>query len=132
MKVTADSNVLLRIILEDDVRQAKAAQALVLQAEAVIVSPASLCEVVWVLSRAYRRENAEIHHAVRLLLNVGNIVTDRQAAEAGLAVLQAGGDFADGVIAQSGEALGAASFASFDRDAVKVLKQLGKQAFVPV
>lgn len=113
-------------------RQAKAAQALVRQAEAVIVSPASLCEVVWVLSRAYRRENAEIHHALRLLLNVGNIVTDRQAVEAGLAVLQAGGDFADGVIAQSGEALGGASFASFDRDAVKVLKQLGKQAFVPV
>lgn len=132
MKVTADSNVLLRIILEDDVRQAKAAQALVRQAEAVIVSPASLCEVVWVLSRAYRRENAEIYAALRLLLSVGNVITDRQAVEAGLAVLQAGGDFADGVLEHAGEALGAASFASFDRDAVKVLKQLGKQAFVPV
>jgi predicted nucleic-acid-binding protein len=132
MKVTADSNVLLRIILEDDVRQAKAAQALVRKAEAVIVSPASLCEVVWVLSRAYRRENAEIYAALRLLLSVGNVITDRQTVEAGLAVLQAGGDFADGVLEHAGETLGAASFASFDRDAVKVLKQLGKQAFVPV
>jgi len=39
---------------------------------------------------------------------------NRPAAEAGLALLEAGGDFADGVIAHEGRWLGAEAFVSFD------------------
>ena len=40
-------------------------------------------------------------------------------------MLDQGGDFADGVIAFEGESLDGATFTSFDRDAVRRLKQLG-------
>lgn len=38
--------------------------------------------------------------AIRALLNATNVQVNRPAVEAGLSVLDAGGDFADGVIAQ--------------------------------
>jgi predicted nucleic-acid-binding protein len=50
---------------------------------------------------------------------------NRPAAEAGLALLNAGGDFADGVIAYEGSWLGADTFISFDKKAVKLMKARG-------
>ena len=47
--------------------------------------------------------------------------TNRPAIEAGLAMLDAGGDFADGVIAYEGRWLGAETFVSFDKKAVEML-----------
>jgi predicted nucleic-acid-binding protein len=41
---------------------------------------------------------------------------------AGLALLEAGGDFADGAIAYEGELLGGAKFVTFDQQAAKLLK----------
>jgi len=51
-----------------------------------------------------------------------NVAVDRLAAEAGLAFLEAGGDFADGIIAYEGRQLGAEVFLSFDKDAVTIAK----------
>jgi predicted nucleic-acid-binding protein len=45
--------------------------------------------------------------------------------EAGLALLDAGGDFADGVIAHEGRWLGADCFISFDKKAVKLMETQG-------
>jgi predicted nucleic-acid-binding protein len=45
--------------------------------------------------------------------------------EAGLAQLEAGGDFADGVIAHQGQWLGGDVFVSFDRQAVGLLRGQG-------
>jgi predicted nucleic-acid-binding protein len=42
-----------------------------------------------------------------------------------LALLDAGGDFADGVIAYEGSWLGADSFVSFDKKAVKLMEAQG-------
>jgi predicted nucleic-acid-binding protein len=47
---------------------------------------------------------------------------DRQAIEAGQGVLEAGGDFAGGVIAYEGRWLGAEEFVGFDKQAVSLLK----------
>jgi predicted nucleic-acid-binding protein len=47
------------------------------------------------------------------------------AAEAGLALLEAGGDFADGVIAYEGSWLGADVFLSFDKKAAKLIEAQG-------
>jgi predicted nucleic-acid-binding protein len=58
----------------------------------------------------------------------GSVVTNRPAAEAGLAMLDVGGDFADGVIAYEGSWLGAETFVSFDKRAVKLLEAQGKSA----
>jgi predicted nucleic-acid-binding protein len=51
---------------------------------------------------------------------------NRPAVEAGLLVLEAGGDFADGIIAYEGTWLGGEVFASFDRRAVALLTQQGQ------
>ena len=61
-------------------------------------------------------------------MNASNIVMNRPAVEEGLSVLDAGGDFADGVIAYEGVWLGADEFISFDREAVSVLQSQRKSA----
>jgi len=50
---------------------------------------------------------------------------DRPAVDAGIAVLEAGGDFADGVIAFEGRRLGGVVFTSFDRTAVELIAATG-------
>ena len=46
----------------------------------------------------------------------------------GLAIFTGGGDFADGVIAYSGESSGADIFVSFDKKAVSLLLEHGRSA----
>lgn len=128
MKLTADTNVLVRAIVADDARQAKIAQAALAEAERVAITSPALCELVWVLTRGYGVGAREAGAAIRLLMASANVEANRPAVEAGLALLDDGGDFADGVIAFEGAALGGDEFASFDRDAVKRLKRLGRKA----
>ena len=59
---------------------------------------------------------------MRGLLSAENVVVDRPAAEAGLARLDAGGDFADGVSAFEGAWLGGDEFVSFDRKTVRLMR----------
>ena len=61
-------------------------------------------------------------------MNGANVAVNRPAAEAGLALLDTGGDFADGVIAYEGNWLGADTFVSFDKRAVKLLEAQGGSA----
>jgi predicted nucleic-acid-binding protein len=128
MKVTADTNVLLRTLVEDDPAQTARAVALLEAAELVAVSLQTLCELAWVLRGRSGVSRADIAAALRALLATGNIVTHRPAAEAGLALLEAGGDFADGVIAHDGAWLGAQTFVSFDKKAVSLLTRQGRAA----
>lgn len=121
MRITADTNVLVRAIVEDDELQSPIAQRVLSEAELVAVAIPALCELVWVLRRAYRLTNRDVAEALRRLIGARNVVVDRQAAEAGLAMLDAGGDFADGAIAHEGRWLGAEVFLSFDRDAVNLM-----------
>jgi predicted nucleic-acid-binding protein len=125
VKITADTNVLVRAIVGDDETQSKAAQDELANAETVALTIPALCELVWVLSRAYRVPALEIAKTIRSLMDAANVAVSRPAAEAGLAALEAGGDFADGVIAFEGAWLGADEFLSFDKKAVKLLEAKG-------
>jgi predicted nucleic-acid-binding protein len=131
MKITADTNVLVRVLVGDDAEQSKMAEALLKKAEVVAISISALCELVWVLSRGYKTSAANIAASIRHLINASNAVVDRPAAEAGLALLDAGGDFADGVIAHEGSWLGAEIFVSFDKKAVKLIEASGGLARLP-
>lgn len=84
------------------------------------------------LLRGYGRAAREIATAIRHLADGATVVLDRPAVEAGLAMLEAGGDFADGVIAFEGARLGGAVFASFDRQAVELLEASGCQTHLLV
>lgn len=128
MKITADTNVLVRAVTEDHEHQSKSAQTALKNAELVAIPIPTLCELVWVLSQGYRIPSAEIAETIRRLVNGENVAVNRPAAEAGLALLDAGGDFADGVIAYEGNWLGADTFASFDKRAVKLMQAQGAAA----
>lgn len=128
MKITADTNVLLRAAVQDDPDQARQAAKLLQQAELVAVPVPVFCEFVWVLRRGYKVSTPEISDAVRRLIKSANVVVNRPAIEAGLSVLDAGGDFADGVIAYEGAWLGAEEFVSFDSKAVSILRSQGGRA----
>lgn len=121
MKIVADTNVLLRAVLSDDETQRDVAIETLKSAELVAISIHALCEFAWVLDRRYAVPRHDIAAAIRGLANTENVVVNRPAVDAGLAVLDAGGDFADGVIAFDGRWLGGETFVSFDRKAVKII-----------
>jgi predicted nucleic-acid-binding protein len=128
MKITADTNVLVRAVVADDKKQARAAARALKGAELIAVTLPSLCEFVWVLRRVYRFGQEDIVAALEALLNAENVAVNRPAVDAGLSMLKAGGDFADGLIAYEGAWLGGDTFVSFDKQAVSLLSDQGKQA----
>jgi predicted nucleic-acid-binding protein len=128
MKIAVDTNVLVRAVVRDDPEQAEAAARLLAQAELIAVALPCLCEFVWVLRKVYGFTATEVADAIRTLLDVANVEVNRPATEAGLAVLEAGGDFADGAIAYEGYWLGGETFVSFDRSAVALLTAQGHRA----
>lgn len=130
MKITADTNVLVRAVVRDHPAQARAAAKALKEADIIAVSLPSLCEFVWVLRKVYGLLPTDIASAVRALIDTANAAVDRPGVEAGLAVLEAGGDFADGVIAYEGNWLGGETFVSFDRRAVALLRAQGRSAQV--
>jgi predicted nucleic-acid-binding protein len=121
MKIAVDTNVLVRAAVRDDADQTGTAIKLMGRAEMVAIAVPCLCEFVWVLRSVYRLRPSDIAKAIRTLLAAENQEANRAAVDAGLAVLDAGGDFADGVIAYEGRWLGAETFVSFDRKAVEML-----------
>lgn len=121
MKVAVDTNVLVRALVRDDPAQAEIAARLLRSAQMIAVAVPCLCELVWVLRSVYGFTPSQAAAAIHALLATANVEMNRPAVEAGLAVLEAGGDFADGTVAYEGRWLGAPTFVSFDRKAVEML-----------
>ena len=130
MKVVVDTNVLVRALVRDDPTQARAASKLLTSAELIAIPLPCLCELVWVLKRVYGFKSEDAATAIRALHDTANVQMNRQAVEAGLTMLESGGDFADGVIAYEGRWLGGETFVSFDKQAVTLLKAQGQAARV--
>jgi predicted nucleic-acid-binding protein len=128
MKIVADTNVLLRDALHDDPLQARIAAKVLETADLVAIPVSVLCEFVWVLRQGYKKPAAEVAHSIRSLMESENVVMNRSAVEAGLELLDKGGDFADGAIDYEGRWLGAEEFVSFDKQAVSLLRSQGRKA----
>ncbi|MGA2249559.1 type II toxin-antitoxin system VapC family toxin [Terracidiphilus sp.] len=125
MKVTVDTNVLVRAAVRDDLEQFQLATQLLLQEKFLFISLPCICEFAWALRKAYKFNRAEIAAAIEELIEADNVIIHRSAVEAGLAMLYAGGDFSDGILAFEGRQAGADTFASFDKEAVKLLAKQG-------
>jgi predicted nucleic-acid-binding protein len=130
VNITADTNVLLRLIVDDDAAQGSAALEALEAAGLVAISVHALCELAWVLRGRYEMSRAEVGAAIRGLTRASNVVANHDAIAAGLASLDAGGDFADGVIAFDGRQLGGETFVTFDRAAVRLLSGQGHAAVI--
>ena len=102
MKVTLDVNVLVRLATQDDAAPAARALHLLHHATLIAAPTPALRELVWVLVRGYRYAPAQVAQAVRTLIPVRHVVCHTPAV---LALLEAGGDFADGAMAHEGAML---------------------------
>jgi len=125
MRITADTNLLVRVAVRDDETQAHLALRLLREAELVAISLPCLCEFVWVLGSVYRMPKPRIAHSIRGIMEMSHVSIDLAETEVLLRLLEAGGDFADGVIAAAGASMGAETFVSFDRNAVTRLNAFG-------
>ncbi|WP_396584010.1 type II toxin-antitoxin system VapC family toxin [Bartonella grahamii] len=128
MKISVDTNVLARAVLQDDKKQGEIASKILRKASLIAISLPCLCELVWILCRGAKLSKEDVALMVRDLLATGKVVMNRPAVEAGLAMLEAGGDFADGIISYEGHWLGGKTFVSFDKLAIDLLTQNGQSA----
>jgi predicted nucleic-acid-binding protein len=130
MKVIVDTNVLLRFFIktESDPAQNQAVTKLFEKATEIIIPTHVLCELVWVLTSFYKQTREATAAIIEQLLGGDPKLNIREdEVEAGLRLLKAGGDFADGVNAYTGKIMtrGQAVFASFDKQALKLLEAQG-------
>lgn len=94
--IALDTNVVVRLLVNDDAAQARRARALVAAGAEVFVAPTVLMECEWVLRSAYGFAPAQIVTFLRALLGLPGMFTDKpdRVAEA-LAGYEQGMDFAD-------------------------------------
>jgi predicted nucleic-acid-binding protein len=79
VKITADTDVLVRAAIQDDPHQAGQAARLLERAELVAVPVPAICEFVWVLRRVYKKCTVEISDAIHALTKSSNVVTNGPA-----------------------------------------------------
>jgi len=128
--VGLDTNALLRFFLRDNPQQAACVDSEIMAATAVAIPTTALCEMVWVLKSGYHRTRDDIRAIVAGIVCKADVIVDEVAVNAGLAVLDAGGDFADGVIAAESRRLGGDEFLTFDRRAARAFRTVGIPARV--
>ena len=119
--IALDTNVLVRFLVEDDVAQTKRARALITRAieeeSGCFVSDVVMCELVWVLTSAYRVPKSEVARHLGSLLRARHFAyrsADR-LSRALDAFSDGRGDFADYVIREDSAAAGCETLATFDK-----------------
>ena len=118
--IALDTNVIVRFLVRDDPAQARRAKALVdrltEREERAYVSDIVLCELVWVLTRTYRFERAQVVTAIDALVrakqlrfgSVDNVLRALSAFERGK------GDFADCLVREHARAAECDAVMTFD------------------
>lgn len=116
--IAADTNVLLRAIVDDDPKQGAAARHWfsVNERQGILVDHVVLVELAWVLRARYTQPREEIVRVLELLLATGGvIVPEEQLVRDAVSAFAAGrGDFADHLIRLRANARGATPMATFD------------------
>ncbi|MCA9544583.1 MAG: type II toxin-antitoxin system VapC family toxin [Myxococcales bacterium] len=117
-----DTNVLVRLVVQDDPEQTLAAKQLIERAErrgeALYVSLIVMCEFSWVLKRAYGLSRDALCFVIQQLLATDSVFEDRDLLKRALARFAHGrADLADYLIQGSAASAGARTVATFDRRA---------------
>jgi len=121
-----DTNVLVRYLVEDDDPQKRAADRFVEEAlkrgESLFVNEIVLCEVVWVLSRAYGFAKREVADALEMILYTRQFeIETKDMMVQGLREYRKGkADFADCIIGLKNQAAGCTATVTFDRKAASL------------
>ena len=118
-----DTNVLLRLFIEDDPAQSDRARNFVDAAtadEPCVVNPVVLAEFAWTLARNFKKKRHEVARLIEGVLSMDDLeVSFRHAAQDALAAYRKGkADFPDYFLAEINLELGCASTATFARAAL--------------
>ncbi len=119
--IAFDTNLVVRLMVEDDARQAERARRLVAEAaerdEPVFLSDIVLSELEWVLDSAYGVPRRRIFAAVGSLLTEGRFCfEDPRRVNTALDLYRQGkGDLSDYLIGLQGETAGTRTTYTFDR-----------------
>lgn len=120
-----DTNLLVRHLTEDDPEQARLASALIAKScsldEPGYINRIVICEVVWVLERAYRYDRVAIASCIETMLRTADLrVENEKAVWTALFRYQEGYDFADALIGETNAMAGVAETRTFDRRAARL------------
>jgi predicted nucleic-acid-binding protein len=125
-----DTNVVVRLIVGDDARQAQAAERLVASRPCQVATTV-LLETEWVLRAAYDLPARTIAMALRNLLAIENIdAADPALADRALTAYESGLDFADALHAS--QRVEGDEFATFDRALIRGAVKCGLRGIVMV
>jgi predicted nucleic-acid-binding protein len=116
-----ETNVLVRLLVRDDLRQARAADAFV--AAGAWVSLIALAEATWVLSAVYERGAAQIAAALEQLMNHKELILqDREVVAAALETFRSRPalGFTDCLLLEVARKAGNLPLGTFDRNLSKV------------
>ena len=120
--VAVDTNVVVRLLTEDDPGQAKRARSL-FERETILVPTTVLLEAEWVLRRLYGLDVIRIIDALTALIALPNVRCEHLGTvTAALDWARAGLDFADALHLAGGRA--AERFVTFDAKLVKRAKRI--------
>ena len=118
-----DTNVLLRVFVDDEPKQVAAVRRFVERAapDGLFISDLVLAETVWTLARRFRAKKDRVVEVLRQLLERAEFVFEnRHDFRAALRAFASGRvDFADCLIAMRSRRLGVATTVSFDEDAIE-------------
>jgi predicted nucleic-acid-binding protein len=120
--IALDTNVLVRLLVQDDADQAGRARRLVEEClangEVCLVSLPVLCELEWVLETAYGASRAQLASAVKALMTTPPFeFEDADLVHAALRAYSMGkGDLSDHLIGRAARSRGARTTYTFDRD----------------
>jgi predicted nucleic-acid-binding protein len=120
-----DSNVLIRVLVMDDERQAATAQGFfsgLSASEQGYVSLVTIAEVFWVLTRGYHVERAVLAAVIEQLLETEELAfQDSPVMYTALLAYREGADFADALIEALARNAGCTKTVTFDRRAASAL-----------
>ena len=120
--VAVDTNVVVRLLTEDDPGQAKRARSL-FERETILIPTTVLLEAEWVLRRLYGLDVTRIIDALTALIALPNVRCEHLGTvTAALDWARAGLDFADALHLAGGRA--AERFVTFDAKLVKRAKRI--------
>jgi predicted nucleic-acid-binding protein len=117
-----DTNVFLRIFIQDDGPQHRAAVDLVRSLGQVFVGTVVLVETVWALRKIFKFPRAKLVHFLNTVLETDAFIFEnREVIEAAMFGFSSGdADFADHVILESARRSGAERLFTFDLDFSRV------------
>lgn len=114
-----DTNVLLRLIINDDLLQRAAAERVLAESirtgEHLFVPLPALCELVWLLSRKFKQPKANIVGVIQSLVNWFQIDSKNLVVAALELYRQGNADFTDYLVGQLSAQAGCREAVTFDK-----------------